>query len=36
MHTGLNKIVIPYKIDTGRKGNIMLWHRFKKTSSKRL
>ena len=25
-----NKIVIPYKIDTGSKGNIMLWHIFKK------
>ena len=30
MHAGPNKIVIPYKIDTGSKGNIMPWHIFKK------
>ena len=30
MHSGPNKIVIPYKIDTGSEGNIMLWHIFKK------
>ena len=27
---GPNKIVIPYKIDTGSDGNIMPWHIFKK------
>ena len=25
MCTGANKIVIPYKIDMGSEGNIMLW-----------
>ena len=29
MHAGDNKIILPYKIDTGSKGNIMLWHIFK-------
>ena len=27
---GNNKIIIPCKIDTGREGNIMLWHVFKR------
>ena len=30
MLAGPNKIVIPYKIDTESKGNIMPWHIFKK------
>ena len=30
MHTGNNKLTIPYKIDTGSDGNIMLWYIFKK------
>ena len=30
MHAGPNKIVIPYKIDTGIEDNVMLWHIFKK------
>ena len=30
MHTGNNKIAIPYKIDTGSDGNIMPWYIFKK------
>ena len=30
MCAGANKIVIPYKIDTVSKGNIMLWHIFKR------
>ena len=27
-----NNMIIPYKIDTGSDGNIMLWHIFKKLS----
>ena len=27
---GNNKIIVLYKIDTGHKGNIMLWHIFKR------
>ena len=34
MCTGPNKIVIPYKIDTGSKGNIMPWPIFKKLFKK--
>ena len=30
MHAGDNKIMVPYKIGTGSKGNIMLWHIFKR------
>ena len=30
MCAGDNKIIVPYKIDTGNKGNIMLWHIFKR------
>ena len=30
MHAGNNKIIIPYKIDMGSKGNIMPWHIIKK------
>ena len=30
MCASANKIVIPYKIDTGSKGNIMPWHIFKR------
>ena len=30
MPAGDNKIIVPYKIDTGREGNIMLWHIFKR------
>ena len=42
-YAGDNKIIIPYKIDTGSEGNIMPWHIFKrlfkmlqKLNSKRL
>ena len=34
MHTGINKITIPYKIDTGSDGNIMPWYIFKKFFSR--
>ena len=30
MHTGDNKITIPYRIDTGSDGNIMPWYILKK------
>ena len=30
MHAGDNKVIIPYKIDTGSDGNIMPWYIFKK------
>ena len=30
MCAGDNKIIVLYKIDTGSKGNIMLWHIFKR------
>ena len=30
MYAGNNKVVIPYKIDTGSDGNIMPWYIFKK------
>ena len=30
MHAGDNKIIVPYKIDTGSEGNIMPWHIFKR------
>ena len=30
MHAGTNQIIILYKIDMGIKGNIMLWHIFKR------
>ena len=33
-HAGDNKIIIPYKIDTGSKGNIMLWHIFQRLFKK--
>ena len=29
-HAGNNKIIVPYKIDTGSKGNIMPWQIFKR------
>ena len=28
MHADDNKIIVLYKIDTGREGTIMLWHIF--------
>ena len=31
---GDNKLIVPYKIDTGSEGNIMPWHIFKKTVPK--
>ena len=30
MHAATNNIIIPYKIDMGSEGNIMLWHIFKR------
>ena len=30
MHAGNNKIIGPYKIDTGSEGNMMPWHIFKR------
>ena len=30
IHAGTNKIIILYKIDMGSKGNVMLWHIYKR------
>ena len=35
MHAGDNKVIIPYKIDTGSDGNIMPWYIFKKLFPRR-